>query len=53
MEAYTVKEVCDIFKISHDTVYRWIKSGKIRTMHLGRMVRIPKSEIDSMMGITN
>ena len=51
MQTYTVKEASEVFKVTTDTVYRWVREGKVKTAHLGRSVRIPKSELDSMMGI--
>ena len=50
MQTYTVKEASEIFKITTDTMYRWVREGRIKTAHLGRSVRIPQSEIDSMLG---
>ncbi|HEY6411571.1 MAG TPA: IS607 family transposase [Ktedonobacteraceae bacterium] len=32
------------------TVRRWIKSGRIQAVHMGREVRVPRAEIERMVG---
>jgi len=46
---YTIAEFAKVLKISIPTVKRWIKSGKIKVLRVGRVVRIPKEEIDRLM----
>jgi len=35
------------------TVRRWIKAGRIQVVQVGREMRIPRSEIERMVGVTN
>lgn len=46
----SVKETADLFGVTKRTVFRWIKSGKIKSVKIGRTVRIKKSEIDRVIG---
>ena len=48
MEYYTIKEVCDLIKTSRQTINTWIKSGKLKAVHFGKMVRIPVEEIEKI-----
>lgn len=41
----SVKETADLFGVTKRTVFRWIKSGKMKSVKIGRTVRIKKSEI--------
>ena len=41
----TVKEFAKIFNVSDLTVRRWIDSGLIEVVRVGRTIRIPESEI--------
>lgn len=44
----TKSDVCQIFKVSLGTVNNWIKQGKIRSVKIGRSVRIPDEEIERL-----
>ena len=48
-EWLTPQEVADILKVSRWTVYSWISDGRIRYKKLGRLVRIPRSEVDRLL----
>lgn len=37
--------------ISRMTVWRWIRSGKLRAVRVGREYRIPESEIERLLGL--
>lgn len=41
----SVKETADLFGVTKRTVFRWIKSGKMKSVKIGRTVRIKESEI--------
>lgn len=49
----TGQEFCKILNISNSTLYRWIKSGKIKVIRLSDRanspVRIPTAEIDRLL----
>ncbi len=38
----TIREVQDRLKVSDETVYRHIKSGKLRAIRVGNLWRIPE-----------
>lgn len=45
----TVKETCSLLKISRQTVYEWMKSGKLKAVKAGRLVRIRREDLDSFL----
>ena len=46
----SVKETADLFAVTKRTVFRWIKSGKMKSVKIGRTVRIKESEIKRVIG---
>ena len=53
-ELFTPQEVADKLKLNVRTIYRWIKSGKIKAKKLGEserdVWRIPASELKRLLG---
>jgi len=45
----TIPEVCDELRVSRRTVYRLIEQGRLRTVHIGRLVRITRRELDAFL----
>lgn len=45
LEFYTVAETAEILRITRQTVYRHIKSGRIESRRIGARVLIPASVI--------
>ena len=45
----TPKQFADRLSISRWTVYAWISEGRIKSVKLGRLVRIPESELDRIV----
>ena len=43
------QEFANRLSISRWTVYAWIQEGKIRSVKIGRLVRIPESEVDRIV----
>ncbi len=43
------QEFADRLSISRWTVYAWIAEGRINSVKLGRLVRIPESEVDRIV----
>lgn len=43
------KEFADRLSISRWTVYAWIQEGRIKSVKLGRLVRIPESEVERLV----
>jgi excisionase family DNA binding protein len=42
----TVREVAEIFRITHSTVYSWINAGDISAVQVGGSWRIPQSQFE-------
>jgi excisionase family DNA binding protein len=47
---YTIREVCQILKISDATMRRWVKDGKIRGSRVGRAYRFLGSQLLEALG---
>lgn len=45
----TPKEFAARLSISRWTVYAWLQEGRIRSTKIGRLVRIPESEVDRLV----
>jgi excisionase family DNA binding protein len=45
---YTIQEVADILKVSKKSVYRYIKSGKLKAKKIGQW-RIRKSDLEKFI----
>ena len=47
--ALTVKEVAKLLGISRNTAYRLIKSKKLRSVRVGRQIRVPRSALEEYL----
>ena len=45
----TVDEAAEVLNVSEACIRRWILEAKITTVKLGRLVRVPSSEIDRLV----
>jgi len=43
---YTIKEVAELLKVSDGGVRKWLKTGKLKGIKLGRIWRIKKSDLE-------
>ena len=48
-EFYLVRELADSLQVSHMTIYRYIKAGKIRAYKIGKEFRIGKREFNNFL----
>lgn len=46
---YTSKEIAEMFKVTYLTVFRWIKSGKLKAFKVGKQYRIKQVDLDYFM----
>lgn len=47
MPTYTIKQACEELQVCRTTLFKWIKSGRIRAIKLSpRAVRIDKEELE-------
>jgi excisionase family DNA binding protein len=49
MEYLTIKEVCEVLKISRWTAESMIKDGRLRASKIGKSYRIKRSDIDNFV----
>jgi len=47
---YTPAEVADMLRVTPAAIHQWVKQGKIKAVRIGRIVRIPESEIALLLG---
>ena len=47
---FTVKELAKYLGVNHKTVREQITVGTIKAIHLGRSIRIPRSEVLKLLG---
>lgn len=52
-EIMTPEQVADYLQLSKDTVYRYIREGKLAASRLGRNYRIPKENVDLFLLATS
>jgi excisionase family DNA binding protein len=46
MKVYTPEEVAEILRVNVNTVYQWIKDGKLKHAKLGaRMIRVSEEQL--------
>ena len=48
--AYTMAQFGKIVRLSRSSVARRLKDGTIRAIKVGRLVRVPASEVDRLLG---
>lgn len=48
---WKVSELAKYLQVAPNTIYRWIYADRIKTMHLGTLVRIPNSEVERITNI--
>lgn len=46
MNYLSVVQFAEIFGISRQTVWKWIKAKKLKVIRLGKLYRIPVSEVE-------
>lgn len=46
---YSVCQVAKLLDISRNTAYRLIRSKKLRSIRIGRQIRIPRSALDDYL----
>ena len=49
---WSIAQVATYFHVCAETVHRWARSGKMRSVKTGGRVRIPRSEVERMAGET-
>ena len=49
MEYLTVQEIAKTLKVHEQTVFRWIREGKLESVKIGRNQRITKEQFDQFV----
>ena len=45
----TIKDVCSELRLSHETVRKWIISGRLPSMKVGRQYRVRRVDLERML----
>lgn len=46
---YTPEEVAELFKTSRETIYNWLRAGKLQGVKVGHFWRISESELKRLL----
>ena len=46
---YSVKDLCELLNISHNTAYMLVRSNQIKNIKLGRRYLIPHAAVDEYL----
>ncbi len=46
---YTCNEVAKMFRVTHRSVLKWITTGKLAAIRVGRDYRIPEEAVDKFV----
>jgi len=49
MEYYTVKEVAELLKVHEQSVFRWLRLGKLESDKIGGVIRITQEQLDNFI----
>lgn len=50
---YTIEEVAKMLKVVYLTVYRWIKSEKLKAFKIGKQYRIKEKDLNNFIENSN
>jgi excisionase family DNA binding protein len=45
----TVAEIASVLKLNQQTIRNWIDAGKLPALHIGRRVRVKRSDFDRLL----
>lgn len=50
-KVYTISEAAEMFGVTRETVYRWVRKGHIKAIQMGKRGKymIPRESIDAML----
>lgn len=48
-ELLTVKQVAELLQLHEMTIRRYIRAGKLEAVRVGRRIRVPRAEVESLM----
>jgi excisionase family DNA binding protein len=48
-ELLTVKEAAEILRVSETTIWRMFKDGRLKSISLGGLRRVPREELNRML----
>jgi len=49
MKLYDLKEVAQMLGVSYLTVYNYVRQGRIKSVRVGRFLRVTQEEVERIM----
>lgn len=49
----TAEEVADLLHVERNTVYRWMREGKLPSVKIGRLCRIEEAALEALLSAQN
>lgn len=46
---YTLKEVAEILKVSRQTIYNYLKAGRLKATKIGKEYRVTKEDLEEFI----
>lgn len=46
---YTVEEAAELLRVHYQTIYKWLRTGELKSVRPGRKWLIPESEIQKFL----
>jgi len=46
---YCVPEVASILRVKPTSIYSWIKSGKLKCVRVGRLIRVTEEQVNCLL----
>jgi excisionase family DNA binding protein len=50
LEIFTPEEIADNLKTSRSTVYRWLRTGDLKSFKAGKLWRVTREDLESFLG---
>jgi excisionase family DNA binding protein len=48
---WTVAEVADLLRVGTMTIYRWVNSGELKSVKIGRVIRVREKDLRDILGV--
>lgn len=46
----TVEETADLLRVHKNTIYRWVREGRLPSTRIGKQWRIPRQALERLLG---
>jgi excisionase family DNA binding protein len=49
IKVYTLQEVADVLKVSRQTIYNYLKAGKLKASKIGKEYRVTETQLQDFL----